>query len=365
MSIRILHIVSSLSTGAGVMATIMNMYRKIDKLKVQFDFLYFYEYTEKETYKEEIIKNGGTLYKVIKPTVLNISKFNRELSKLLYENEYKAIHLHEVYLNLIVGPIARENNVKNIIAHSHTTMYSDNKLKAIRNKILCMPLKKQANVYFACSNAAAKFLYGDNSKVYIMNNAIDCNKFRFNKILRREIRNNLNLNDKFVVGHIGRFTEQKNHSFLIDIFLEIKKIKENSVLILIGNGELKDKIKEKVSKLSLENDVKFLNNRKDVHELLQGIDIFLLPSLYEGLPVSGVEAQGAALPCVVSNEVTEELNLGNCKYISLNENAKVWAKEVVDFGEGYIRKDNFKEITKKGYNIDNEARKLEEFYINL
>ena len=365
MIIKILHIVSSLSIGSGVMSTIMNFYRKIDKSKVQFDFVYFYDCIEQETYKEEIIKNGGKTYYVTKPTVYAINKFTRDLTQIINKNIYKAIHLHEVYLNLLIGPIARRNNIKNIISHSHTTIYSDNKLKAIRNKILCIPLKKQVNIFFACSRAAGKFLYGNDSDVYIMNNAIDCNKFRFNETIRNDIRERLNLKDKFVVGHIGRFSKQKNHSFLIDIFSEIKKVKENSVLILIGNGNLKCNIKEKVRRLNLDDYVKFLNDRKDINELLQGMDIFLLPSLFEGLPVSGIEAQSTGLPCIVSNKITEELNLGNCKYISLDKSAKLWAKEIINCGSDYIRKDNFIEITKKGFNIESEARKLEEFYINL
>lgn len=245
--IKILHVVSSLSTGSGVMGFIMNYFRNINSEKIQFDFLYFKEI--EGTYKEEIEFLGGHTFCLVKPgfRLATCMQYNHFFSR--HANEYVALHNHEVYLTFFLAPIAKKNGIKHIITHSHATMFSDNKIKALRNRILCFPLKRQANHYFTCSKAAGTFLYGEKriraGKVMVINNAINCKRFQYNETVRDDVRNGLGLTGKVVVGHVGRFTEQKNHVFLIDIFNEIHKKNNNTVLMLVGRGPLEKKIKTK------------------------------------------------------------------------------------------------------------------------
>ncbi|MFR1316468.1 MAG: glycosyltransferase [Clostridium perfringens] len=250
---------------------------------------------------------------------------------------------------------------------NHATKYSDNKIKTIRNKILCFNLKKNVDIFFACSKAAGKFLYGKKAfyenRVFVINNAIEIDKFKYNENIRNKVRKELNLEDKFVIGNIGRFAKQKNHKFLIDIFYEVKKKKENAFLLLIGEGDLRESIEKKLEKLNLRNSVLFLSSRKDVNEILQGMDVFVLPSLYEGLPVSVIEAQTSGLPCIISNKVTDEVNIIDCKFLSIT-NAKVWCKYILK-SEDHLRVDTNESITKAGYDIKYEALKIQNIYEKL
>lgn len=364
--VRILHLVSSLSTGSGVMSVIMNYYRHIDRNNIQFDFCYFGE--RKETYKDEIVSMGGRVYSISRPSV--VSLFSRELELFFEQNQgiYTALHIHEVYLTFLFAPLAKKYGINHIITHSHATMYSDKKINAIRNRILCARLKKHANHYFACSKAAGEFLYGkknsDRDKVRVINNAIDCTKFKYDESIRNKMRRELKLQNNFVIGHIGRFNEQKNHTFLIDIFHSIKKQKDKVKLVLVGDGPLIINIKEKIKKLNLD-DVIFLGRRGDVPDLLQAMDIFVLPSLFEGLPVVGVEAQASGLPIVMSTNITREIGLLNYSYIELSEPAEYWAKKILGMNCNNDRLNSYKEIIKSGFDICEEAKKLEKLYCSM
>ena len=366
--IRVLHMVSTLSNGSGVMGFIMNVYRNINRNKIQFDFIYFDNEERSITYIDEILKLGGKVNYITKPNNLrNINEFKNELSEILKKENYKIIHLHEVYLNKFVNDEAKKVVGAKVIAHSHATKYSDNKIKAIRNKILCFNLKKNVDIFFACSKAAGKFLYGKKAfyenRVFVINNAIEIDKFKYNENIRNKVRKELNLEEKFVIGNIGRFAKQKNHKFLIDIFYEVKKKKENAFLLLIGEGDLRESIEKKIEKLNLRNSVLFLSSRKDVNEILQGMDVFVLPSLYEGLPVSVIEAQTSGLPCIISNKVTDEVNIIDCKFLSIT-NAKVWCKYILK-SEDHIRVDTNESITKAGYDIKYEALRIQNIYEKL
>lgn len=365
--VRILHLVSSLSIGSGVMGMIMNIYRNINKEKVQFDFIYFID--SEKCYKDEILELGGSCFKIPKPS-LN-KTFIKEINKLFKSNssKYIALHNHELYLNFIFSPIAKINGINNIITHSHTTMYSDKRISAIRNKILCIPIKYQSDYYFACSKAAGKFIYGqkniDRNKVIVVNNAIDCRKFKYSHERRYMIRNKLGLNDKLIVGHIGRFNAQKNHTFLIDVFYQIFNTNKNAHLVLVGTGPLEDKIRDKVRKLQIEENVTFLGQRKDINDIMSSIDVLVMPSLYEGLPVVGIEAQASGLPCIMSDEITDEVNICNVRFLNLNESSNVWANEIIRYLKDFKREDTSEIIKMRGYDIELECKKLELFYLSL
>ena len=224
--------------------------------------------------------------------------------------------------------------------------------------------------YFACSKLAAEWKYPksviNKEKYVIIENAIDKSKFYYSEDIRKKTREELHIEDKFVVGHIGRFSLQKNHSFLIDIFNEISKEREDAVLILAGVGELQEEIKEKVKILGIDKKVMFLNIRKDVNEILNAMDIFVLPSFFEGLPVVGVEAEATGLPVYTSENVTRELPIKEISHFySLEDSAKDWADNILQSYCGFTRKSTTEKIIKNGYEIATAAKKLENIYLEM
>lgn len=365
--IRILHVVSSLSSGSGVMSVIMNYYRNINREKIQFDFLFFCQMPN--TFSKEINELGGNVYFLPKPTLTRFFTIYKIYKWFFQENarKYKAVHLHEVYLNSFIFPLAKKYGVKQLIVHGHSTRYSDKKLNAIRNRILCLFIKKQANIYFACSKAAGEFLYGkrmiNSDKFTVLKNAVDVDRFQYNQETRFKIRRETNIDEMFVVGHVGRFVEAKNHDFLLKIFVEIKNIKPNSVLMLVGDGPLLDYIKFQVEKLGIGDSVLFLGMKKNIEEYMQAMDVFVMPSLFEGLPVTGIEAQAAGLPCFLSDTITRELAIANVHFLSLTIKADEWAGEIIKCSNNFVRKDTKNELTNAGFNIKYEAKRLEKLYM--
>lgn len=226
-----------------------------------------------------------------------------------------------------------------------------------------------ATDYMCCSELAGRWLFGnkeyDKGNVYLLNNAIDLDKFKYDEEKRKEKRKELNIEDStLVIGHVGRFVEQKNHRFLIDIFNEVHKQKENSILLLAGQGPLMEEMKEKVKILGIEDSVKFLGQRNDINELYQAFDVFCLPSLYEGLPVVGVEAQATGLLCIFSDDMTKEIKvLDTTEFLSLKQSAEEWTYTILKKSKSFKRKDTQKEITDKNFNIKNEIKKLEREYM--
>ena len=253
--IRILHFVSIISINSGVMSFIMNYYRNINRENVQFDFLCWSKGDDR--YIDEIKSLGGNVYYIPKP---GLSKeYRKEIVEFFRSKSgvYSILHLHEVFLNMFIPPIARKYGIQHTIAHSHATMYSDKKLSALRNYILCLPIKKMVNHYFACSKDAGNLIYGkkyvNQGKVQIINNAIDCEKFQYNEDTRMKIRKDMKFEDMFVIGHVGRFHPQKNHMFLIEIFYEVLKQKHNSMLMLVGEGPLQEQVEAKIIEFDAES----------------------------------------------------------------------------------------------------------------
>lgn len=367
MRIRILHIVSSLSLTNGIMNVIMNYYRHIDSKIFQFDFMYF-EDTDK-SYEGEIYRLGGKVYQVNPPSIRNIFSYHKYLKNYFLESEfdYKIVHFHEnVLLSLITPALKAINNAK-IIAHGHSVVYSYHPIKSIRNRILVLPMKLMADQYFACSRQAGEFWYGKNnmksSKVTIIKNAIDVDKFSYNSKFRNEIRDSLGIDREFVLGHVGRFSREKNQEFLIDIFNELINIKPNSILMLVGDGSKISMIKAKVKSLNLEGKVIFMGRRSDVNKLYQAMDIFVFPSLSEGLGSVAIEAQASGLKCIISDSVTKEVDIYNTSFLSLEDSPRKWALEILK--NKTSRFDIFDKICAKGYCINNEVKNLESYYEGL
>ena len=353
--------------GGGVEAVTINYYRNIDKNKVQLDFICDEDSTNIPY--EEIEKMGGKV--IIIPSYSKPFKYHKELKKVLKEGNYKIIHSNINTLSVFSLFAAKCAGVPVRIAHSHSTTNKKEKKKNLMKQILRPFSKVFATDYMCCSELAGRWLFGnkeyDKGNVYLLNNAIDLDKFKYNESLRKKKRKELGIkDDALVIGHIGRFVAQKNHDYLIDIFNEIHKKNNNSILLLAGQGPLMEDIKNKVKELNLDDSVKFLGQRNDANELYQAFDVFLLPSLYEGLPVVGVEAQAAGLLCYLSDDMTKETKvLDITKFMSLNNTPEEWANNILDDVKKYKRIDTSKEMTDKNFNIKEEPKKLEEYYLNL
>lgn len=350
--------------GGGVESVVMNYYRHIDRTKIQFDFICDDDSTNIPY--EEIEKLGGKV--ILIPPYQKVFKYHNKLKKILKEGHYKIVHSHINTLSVFSLFAAKCAGVPVRIAHSHSTTNKKEKKKNLLKQVLRPFSKLFATHYMCCSELAGRWLFGnneyDNGNVYLLNNAIDIDKFKYDKKIRDRKRSELNIsNDIIVVGHIGRFVEQKNHKFLIDIFNEIHKKERKSLLLLAGQGPLMDDIKSKVNLLGLNECVMFLGQRNDANELYQAFDVFMLPSLYEGLPVVGVEAQASGLLCLLSNDMTKETKvIDSTKFLSLNDSAEKWADELFERIASSSRKDTRLEISNNGFNIKKEADKLVAYY---
>ena len=350
--------------GGGVEAVVMNYYRHIDRSKIQFDFIC--DEDSNNIPYEEIESLGGKVILIL--PYQKVFKYHKALKRALKEGNYKIVHSHINTLSVFSLFAAKCAGVPVRIAHSHSTTNKKEKKKNLLKQILRPFSKVFATDYMCCSEPAGRWLFGnkeyDKGNVYLLNNAIDLDKFKYDEKIRNEKRNELNIDDDtLVIGHVGRFVEQKNHRFLIDIFNEVHKEKENSILMLVGQGPLMEEIKEKVKTLGLEKNVMFLGQINDVKDLYQAFDVFCLPSLYEGLPVVGVEAQATGLLCLFSDEMTKETKvLDTTEFLSLEQGQKKWANAILKNNKIFKRINTKKEISKNRFNIEDESKFLEEYY---
>lgn len=358
---RVLHVVPNMHR-AGLETFIMNVYRNIDRTKIQFDFLV--HYTDRFDYDDEIESLGGKIYRLSIRNDNNVKKYLSDLKQFFYEHkEFNVVHGHMESFGFLYSRAAKKAGIKTIIAHSHNASIEPT-FKGFLKSIMNKPWKRYANVFFACSEKAGKYMFGNKVNYTVVNNGIECEKFDFNEIIRNCYRKDLGLLGKTVIGHIGRFDTQKNHAFLIDIFNEYLKINNNSILLLIGEGELYPDIVNKVKKLGIFDKVLFLGVRSDISNLYQAMDIFVLPSLFEGLPVVGVEAQTSGLPIVVSSEVTDELRITDLVFkISLSSKTMIWAKQIdIILRNSKNRVGMVEKMKKSGYDIKEISKSLCSFY---
>lgn len=358
--IRVLHVLNSMGYG-GIETFLMNVYRKIDKNEVQFDFLVN---VKKEcAYNEEIRKLGGNIYYLPKRGI-HFLKYKHNWKKFLEKEgeNFSAIHMHVSSLTDIQPLVeAKKAGIKNRFIHAHNT-HQTGIIHNVLNKINQLRINQYATKMFACSSEAGNYCF--KAKTFeIIKNGIDCSKYQYDIKKREEIRKKLNLEDnEIAVVHVGRFSKQKNHSFLIDFFHDAAIQKENLKLFLIGDGVLKKEIQEKVENLQLKDKVNFLGLRNDINEILQGMDLFVLPSLHEGLPVAGIEAQAAGLKCLFSDTISQEVAITDLVSFLSITNKECWSKEIMSF-KNYPRKDTTRQITQAGYNIIDTTNKLQEIYL--
>lgn len=351
----------------GLETFIMNVYRKINRNKIQFDFLV---HTEQEcAYNNEIRRLGGKIFSVSSRRD-GILKNYYDLNNF-FENhpEYSIVHQHLSSLSYVRPlKIAKNYDVPIRVVHAHSTKASGLFIHKYLHKFNRIFVKSFATHFWACSKSAAKWLYPSkqykNHNFKIIKNGVDLNQFCFNKKSRVLKRKEIGIENKFVIGHVGRFMPVKNHMFLIDIFENINKKIENTVLLLVGDGEIKKEVENKVEKLGLKDKVVFTGVRKDIPGLLNAMDVFVMPSIYEGLPVSLIEAQVTGLPCVLSDNITNEVKLiNNIDWISLDDNLSEWVDSIIEYKYKDIDRMVEKEISKSGYNINEIVKNMEKFYL--
>lgn len=341
----------------GVEMAIMNYYRHIDKTKVQFDF--FALEGSLLPQREEIESLGGRVFVV--PRYTHLFRYEREIQKHL--GEYPIVHSNMNTLSVFSLYAAKKAGVPHRILHNHSTAGKGEKKNIV--KYILRPLcRLYPNERLACSQHAGGWMFGKETPFKVLRNAIDLSKYSFSEDTRTRIRSELGLEGKFVVGHIGRFCYAKNHEFLIEIFSEIRK-STDAVLLLIGSGETQNSVKEHIRRLGLEEYVIFAGNKLNANEYYQAMDVFVLPSRYEGLGMVAIEAQAAGLPTVCSTEVPAEVAVtGLVKFCPLSDPPEKWADIILSSGTDE-RINTSDEIRKAGYDIETEAGKLEEFYLNL
>lgn len=364
-TIRILHILHSMNRG-GAENAIMNYYRHIDRNLIQFDFLL----TDKNKcdFEDEIMSLGGKVFrvpsmKVITPMPYLIGVWN------FFTNhpEYQIIHSHTSSKSFFPLAIAKFKRIPVRCSHSHNTMSEEGYRGAVRN-ILMPFLKIVATDWLACGIKAGEWLYGkkavDKGKVQIFKNVIEADRFAFDNKKRNEIREQLNISyDTMVIGHTARLNNQKNHLFDIDILKTLTNKDQKVILLLIGDGDLKDKIIQKAKENNVLNKIIFKGVVPNVYDYLMAMDVFILPSFYEGLPLSLVEAQISGLPCIVSDNVSKESSVTDLvSYISLDAKVEIWA-EIIKSSIVENRRSYWKEIADAGYDAATSAKRLQQFYL--
>lgn len=362
--IRVLHVFASLNIG-GAESMVMNIYRKIDRTKIQFDFV-VNDQAGKYFFEDEIKRMGGRIYRLPEYNTKNFIAYKSNWKELLLNHpEWMIIHGHHTTPAHEYLKIAKKLN-RITIAHSHTSG-NETTVKSYLKVLARYPLRFIADYLFACSEDAGKWMFGSHSsRTKILNNAIEAEKFIYSDFKQDNIRKKMNLEDKFVIGHVGRFDSAKNHFFLIEIFKEISNRNTNSVLLLIGTGKLENEIRNRAVELGLSENVIFTGVRSDIHELLQVMDVFVFPSIFEGLPLTLIEAQASGLACIVSNAISYEVDITNSlKFLPLEASASYWAEVISNYSNGYNRKNTYIEICNAGYDVADNSKWLEEFYYEI
>lgn len=362
--IRILQVFATMNRG-GAESMIMNLYRQIDRKKIQFDFVVHTE--DKCAFDDEIEQLGGNVHRIPRYNGKNHLTYIKAW-KFIFMNhpEYKIIHGHIRSTAAIYLKIAKNYNVVTI-SHSHSTSSGSGITSVIKN-IMQLPIRSISDYFFACSEEAGNWLFGkkivNSGRFYVLNNAIDINLFQFDSNIRNITRNELNIRNKFVIGHVGRFHPTKNQAFLIEIFKVLHDKNQDTMLVLVGDGELKKSIQSKVLEANLESSIIFTGVRPDVNKLMQAMDLLVMPSIYEGLPVTLVEAQTSGLKCIVSDKITREINITDLvEFYPLDYSHDKWANLILDHMDTYKRRDTSEEIRMAGYDIEENSLWLERFYI--
>lgn len=363
--IRILYIVPSLRLCNGIASYAMNYFRNIDPKRFQIDFITGID--ERSIYYDEIENAGSKIYYIPKMSAKNINKTRKKIKNFFKENSknYDIIHCHVLNMGAFYLYYAKKYGIKVRILHSHEIKTSDLKLHELRNKILLPVAIKNANYFCACSyKAGNKILV--NKEFKIINNAINGERFKYNDLYRKEIRKKYNISDNtIVIGNVGRLCKQKNQRFLMDIYSEIKLQNDNTKLMIVGNGPLENKLKEYAKIKKIDENVIFVETTYEIEKMYQAFDVFVLPSISEGLGIVLIEAQVSGLPCVVSDTIPKEAQISSqYKKISLQDSISKWGKVILNSVKKE-RETNLIGLETNNFNVKEEANKLGEYYLKI
>lgn len=357
--IRVLQVVTYMGRG-GLETMLMNYYRNISRDKVQFDFLVHRDF--EADFDQEILNLGGKIYRLSRLNPFS-KKYLNEFNQFFKDHpEYKIVHSHLDCMAGIPLKYAKKNGIPVRIAHAHSSNQTKDK-KYLLKLMFKRNIKKNATDLFACARDAGLWMFRCD-QFHVMNNAIDTKVYVVNKQIGIEVRQELQIpNDAFVVGHVGRFAPPKNHKFIIRVFAEVLKEKQNAFLLLVGDGDLRGETEALTVELGIQDNVIFAGLRSDVNRMLQAMDVFLFPSVYEGLPLSIIEAQAAGLPCLISDKVPIECRKTDLvSQLSLNDSLSAWKDAVIDAGK-ILKRDTSGEISDAGFDICKNAKWLEDFYL--
>jgi len=364
--IRVLMVLGGPMRYGGTEFFLMNYYRHIDRNIVQFDFAC--QGNESGVFDDEIIEMGGKIFHLPYKSKHPV-KFTSELKKIMIDNNYRIVHSQMDAMGCWPLAMAKSIGIPMRIAHSHNTQcQTNNPVKKIINGFAKIFTRKCATDHFACGYDAGVFLFGkkmmEQNKVLLIHNAIELNKYAFSTEKRDRFRREFGIGKEIVIGHVGQFREQKNHKKIVEIFAEIAKTDCNVKLMLVGDGPLMSDIQTMVEKNNLQNKVVFTGSRNDVHDILNAFDVFLFPSLFEGLSVVAIEAQANGLPMVISDTISDETIITDTVIkVELVDDAYVW-KETIYKALEFGRNNTSEKLKKAGYDIISEAGKLEERYVN-
>lgn len=352
---------------SGITAVIRNYLTHFDWNNIQVDLLV--DDSSEEELVEQMRQLGANVYFMPGLSGKNVLSFLNFIKQFFTEHHYDIVHSHYYQLDTMVFPIAKRACKCKCISHSHSTRYSEYKLRSVRNWLISRGIGKSADVWAACSNEAGEFLFGrgyrKSPKKLIVINGIECKDYAFNESTRAQKRQEFGIgDDEIIVGHIGRMAPPKNPLFVIDIFAELLRINNRYRLMLVGDGPMEEEIREKANGLGISDKIYYAGVRSDVPQLINAFDVFLFPSLYEGLGIVAVEAQANGLSCVVSDAVPTEVDLTGIAMLSIKKSPSIWA-QAVDNTSKKRQLDKYKMVVDAGYNIQSAADSLMDYYCRL
>lgn len=364
--IRVLHVIGAMDRG-GAETMIMNLYRKIDRDRIQFDFL-VHEQRECD-FDQEIGRLGGRIFRLPRFNGINYVRY-RHLCRVFFKQhpEYRIVHGHigscaAIYLN------EAKRSGAFTIAHSHAQSFTPG-LPGLAFRIASYPTRFIADRFFGCSYEAGKDRFGgkvvEDPRFAVLPNGIDLSQYAFNETVRKDMRKKLNIEGKAVFGHVGRLTAVKNHRFLLEVFSTIRQRIPDAVLILVGRGEMEHELRQLTCGMGIDSAVRFLGIREDVPDILEAMDVFLFPSIKEGLPLAAIEAQASGLPCIISTGVPKQVLVSDrASLLPVEDHADRWASIAVELYETAAQKgrsDCIDQVRAHGFDINETVKRLQAFY---
>lgn len=365
--IRVLHELGELD-GGGVAKLLFDYYSNMDKEHIHFDFI-ISDYNREGIYEKPLRDMGCEIYRLPRFKKDRIG-FLRRMEEVVKNGRYDIVHSHLGARGVFLAYYGKKYGVKKRIVHSHLAIRRRTLYAKLNNAFFTFLAEHYATHLFACGRDAGIIQWGEknskNGKIHIMRNAIDIEKFKFSDVMRDKKRKELGVQDKFVIGIVGRLSEQKNHPFLFRVYKEVLKMRNDTVLLVVGRGVEDEKIKKLADDMGIMEQTIFLGVRNDVPDLLNAFDLFVLPSLYEGLPVVLVETQANGLRSIVSDRITDEMNVTDLiEVLPIDNTEKEWAEKIINAKSDTINRDKYAEqMAKAGYDIRVESLKIQDFYSN-